>query len=122
MLIRLLLLLLAAAMMQAQVAPTASLTGTVLDPSGAAIPAADVRLINPETGFERKATAQSDGTYLFAQVPVGLYRVEAGAAGFSQFKQSGVRLNVNTSTTLNTVSYTHLRAHETRHDLVCRLL
>src|SRR5450759_97515 len=101
MLIRLLLLLLAAAMMQAQVAPTASLTGTVLDPSGAAIPAADVRLINPETGFERKATAQSDGTYLFAQVPVGLYRVEAGAAGFSQFKQSGVRLNVNTSTTLN---------------------
>src|SRR5659263_25101 len=23
---------------------------------------------------------------------------------------------------LNTVSYTHLRAHETRHDLVCRLL
>lgn len=88
-------------MMQAQVAPTASLTGTVLDPSGAAIPAADVRLINLETGFERKATAQSDGTYLFAQVPVGLYRVEAGAAGFSQFKQSGVRLNVNTSTTLN---------------------
>ena len=24
--------------------------------------------------------------------------------------------------TINTVSYTHLRAHETRHDLVCRLL
>ena len=23
---------------------------------------------------------------------------------------------------LKTVSYTHLRAHETRHDLVCRLL
>ena len=23
---------------------------------------------------------------------------------------------------LNAVSYTHLRAHETRHDLVCRLL
>ena len=24
--------------------------------------------------------------------------------------------------TVNPVSYTHLRAHETRHDLVCRLL
>jgi hypothetical protein len=99
--IRLLLSLLFAAIVQAQVAPTASLTGTVLDPSGAAIPNTGVRLINLETGFERGVAAQSDGTYLFTQVPVGLYRVEALAAGFSQFRQSGVRLNVNTTTTLS---------------------
>src|SRR5450759_5549117 len=29
---------------------------------------------------------------------------------------------VASETTLRPVSYTHLRAHETRHDLVCRLL
>src|SRR5659263_740101 len=29
---------------------------------------------------------------------------------------------INTNITKNPVSYTHLRAHETRHDLVCRLL
>src|SRR5659263_47744 len=31
-------------------------------------------------------------------------------------------LNWNYTATLRSVSYTHLRAHETRHDLVCRLL
>lgn len=85
----------------AQVAPTASLTGTVTDPSSAAIPNARIRLINVDTGFERTAAAQSDGTYQFTQIPVGAYRVEANADGFSQYQQSGIRLNVNTTTTLN---------------------
>ena len=31
----------------------------------------------------------------------------------------GIDINIGSKTT---VSYTHLRAHETRHDLVCRLL
>ena len=85
----------------AQVAPTAALTGTVTDPSSAAVPNARVRLVNLDTGFERTAGAQSDGTYLFNQVPVGLYRIEATADGFSQYRQSGIRLNVNTTTTLD---------------------
>src|SRR5450756_2641856 len=33
-----------------------------------------------------------------------------------------IELQTNAATTANAVSYTHLRAHETRHDLVCRLL
>src|SRR5450756_2947611 len=32
------------------------------------------------------------------------------------------RTRYRTRTYVSTVSYTHLRAHETRHDLVCRLL
>src|SRR5450759_5854136 len=32
------------------------------------------------------------------------------------------RLIVQSISSISTVSYTHLRAHETRHDLVCRLL
>src|SRR5665648_1179119 len=35
---------------------------------------------------------------------------------------SVVRKPVKSSAYLTSVSYTHLRAHETRHDLVCRLL
>ena len=85
----------------AQIAPTASLTGTVTDASGGSVPGARITLTNVETGFERRAVAQSDGRYLFSQIPVGLYRLEATADGFSKYLQSGIRLNVNTATTLD---------------------
>src|SRR5207249_9653239 len=95
------LVLLAAALVSAQIAPTASLSGTVTDPSGGAIPNAQVLLVNVETGFERAISTQEGGAYRFTQIPVGLYRVEGSASGFSLYKQSGVRLNVNTATTLD---------------------
>ena len=85
----------------AQVAPTASLTGSVTDPSGAAVPNAGVTLTNLETGFERAVAAQTDGSYAFTQVPVGLYRVEASSGGFAKYSQSGIRLNVNTPAALD---------------------
>jgi Carboxypeptidase regulatory-like domain len=90
-----------AAIAVAQVAPTASLNGTVTDASGAAVPGARMRLTNIETGFERTTIAQTDGTYSFTQIPVGLYQVEAFAQGFSQYRQSGIRLNVNTAATVD---------------------
>src|SRR6185295_6925454 len=83
-------LLLTAALVSAQIAPTASLTGTVTDPSGAAVPNVHVQLVNLETGFERSGEANVDGRYLFSQIPVGLYRVDASATGFSQYRQSGI--------------------------------
>lgn len=95
------LFFLASALVSAQIAPTASLTGTVTDPSGAAVPSAHVQLVNIETGFERSGETQVDGRYLFSQIPVGLYRVEASSTGFSQYRQSGIRLNVNTAATLD---------------------
>src|SRR5437899_2790530 len=95
------LLCLVAAIVFAQIAPTASLTGTITDPSGAAIPNAQIQLVNLETGFERTVKAQDEGSYRFTQIPVGIYRVEASANGFSVYRQSGVRLNVNTTTTLD---------------------
>src|SRR5262245_4439699 len=95
------LMFLICAILTAQIAPTASLSGAVTDPSGAAIPNAHVQLINVETGFERAVAAQEDGSYRFTQIPVGLYRVEASASGFSLYKQSGIHLNVNTATTLD---------------------
>lgn len=99
--IRYLILATAAPFALAQVAPTASLTGTVTDPSGAAVPSVKLHLIQMETGLERFAAAQSDGHFLFSQVPAGPYSLEASASGFSPFKQTGFRLNVNNTTTLN---------------------
>src|SRR5450756_2242118 len=48
--------------------------------------------------------------------------VTAGSSPtFATRRLSRVFISVDLPT-LGTVSYTHLRAHETRHDLVCRLL
>src|SRR5665648_1220788 len=46
----------------------------------------------------------------------GLPEVRAGEIVIFKDRQRGMIFN------LEPVSYTHLRAHETRHDLVCRLL
>ncbi len=99
--LRFLLLCLSVSLVFAQIAPTASITGTVSDPSGAAVPNAHIQLVNVETGFERSVDTQADGRYLFSQVPVGLYRVESTASGFSKYNQAGIRLNVNTTATLD---------------------
>ena len=85
----------------AQVAPTATLAGTVFDPSGAVLPEVALTLTNLDTGLERTAASASDGKYLFTSVPVGLYRLQAAASGFSTFQQTGIRLNVNTPATVD---------------------
>ena len=95
------LFFLAVCLLPAQIAPTASLTGTITDPSGALIPSAHIQLVGLDTGFERVLDAQSDGRYLFSQIPIGLYRIEVSANGFSLYRQTGIRLNVNTTTTLD---------------------
>lgn len=84
-----------------QVASTSSLEGTVVDQSGSMIPQAAVVLHNTETGLERNTVTTSAGRYLFNAVPVGLYRIQVEAAGFQVFRQSGIRLNVNTPATLD---------------------
>ena len=80
---------------------TTSLRGTVTDPSGAAIPNATVHLINTDTNLERTATTDSQGSYVFSQLPPGHYSVLVAAAGFSKYAQKGIELLVNTPATLN---------------------
>ena len=60
-------LLLSALSAAAQVAPTASLIGTVTDPSTAAVPSATVKLVNIDTGFDRTTEVRADGAYQFTQ-------------------------------------------------------
>jgi hypothetical protein len=85
----------------AQVAPTASLAGLVTDPSGAVVAAAELTLLQPATGFKRLGKADDKGQYLFLSIPIGVYSLAVNAPGFSPFEQQGIRLNVNTATTLN---------------------
>src|SRR5579859_6005714 len=73
---------------------TASITGTVTDPTGAAIPGAQATVISLEHGINRAATSNSAGDYLFAALPIGSYNLTVAAPGFKKFQAKGVVLRV----------------------------
>src|SRR5262245_8647000 len=67
-----------------------SIVGTVVDPSGAAVPNADVNITNTQTGQSRSDKTNPDGRYLFGNVLPGIYNVKISAAGFRTFAQNEV--------------------------------
>src|SRR5580693_4436241 len=73
---------------------TASITGTVTDPTGAAIPGAQVTLTSVEHGINRAATSNSTGDYLFAALPIGSYNLTVVASGFKRFQAAGIVVRV----------------------------
>jgi hypothetical protein len=73
---------------------TASITGTVTDPSGAALASAEVTISNVAQGINRKATANSSGDYLFASLPIGSYDLTVTVKGFKTYEAKGVVLRV----------------------------
>jgi hypothetical protein len=68
-------------------------TGTVLDPSGAAIPNAKVTVTNTGTNLSSTITTSQTGLYNARELPPGTYRITAEAPGF--------RTSTNTAVTLN---------------------
>jgi len=80
---------------------TTSLTGTVMDPSGAVIPGATVSVVNSETGAQRDASADAQGRYTIPQLQPGTYKLTARAGGFSDVVIDRVELLVNQPATLS---------------------
>ena len=78
---------------------SASLTGLVSDPTGAAIPGATVTITNTDTNYSQ--TVQSDGTgvYLFRPLPPGPYKLAIDAGGFEKYLQSGIVLATSVAAT-----------------------
>lgn len=72
----------------------ASLTGTVKDSSGAAVPNATVVVTNTENGVTRQLTSNSDGEYLAGALPAGVYSVKVSAVGFKKFEATNITLRV----------------------------
>jgi len=87
--------------LMAQSAGTAGLSGTITDPSGAAIPNVTVTLTSNDTNQPRTATTGADGQYKFTLLPPGSYKVRFSAAGFKTSEIGSVTLNVTESPTLD---------------------
>jgi hypothetical protein len=84
----------------AQTGNTGSLTGTVTDSSGAALPGASVGVINESTGEQRTAITSQEGLYRVSLLRPGSYKVKVSREGFRTVEYSGVRVSVTETTTL----------------------
>jgi hypothetical protein len=66
---------------------SASISGTVLDPSGAVVPNATVEIHNPVSAFDRSMTTDSSGIFSFPNVPFNPYHLSVTVAGFAPYAQ-----------------------------------
>jgi hypothetical protein len=78
--------LLSAFSLKAQV-NTGSLSGLVLDSSGAAVAGAELTVTSQETGYTRTGKSLADGAYSLPDLPIGQYALTATANGFSQIQE-----------------------------------
>lgn len=84
-----------------QATATGTIVGTVTDPSGAALPGAQVTAINKATNSHRSMKASSSGEYRFDLLPPGDYIVHVEASGFSPTDTQTLSLQVGTALTAN---------------------
>jgi hypothetical protein len=73
----------------------ATITGTVLDATGAVIPNVAITLTNPATGQVRTETSNSSGIYVFANVAVGQFTLAASAPGFQTYTRTNITVNTD---------------------------
>jgi hypothetical protein len=74
---------------------TATITGQVSDPSGAAVTNAKVTATDAQRGTEYSATTNGEGYYRIFQVSVGTYNVKVESKGFQSAQQSNITLQLN---------------------------
>ena len=80
---------------------TASINGVVRDTTGSVVPDTSVVLRNVDTNVEMRATSNASGNYVFLNVPVGRYTIEASKQGFSTNRVEPFTLTVNQTATFN---------------------
>ncbi len=79
---------------------TGTISGTVVDSSGAVVPDAKVVATNVGTSLSRSAITDAAGQYVLPLLTVGTYEVRIEKDGFSPFLQTDVLLQANTQVTV----------------------
>src|SRR5450755_76960 len=73
--------------LSAQSGNSTSISGNVVDSSGAVVPNAAVEIHNPVSAFQRSTITDSAGNFSFPNVPFNPYHLSVTANGFSAFSQ-----------------------------------
>src|SRR3984885_12692031 len=76
------------------------ITGQVIDPSGSAIPGAEVKAISEDTKLERATQSNAQGVYTLNDLPIGKYTVTVTMQGFSTEKFPGILVQADRTVSL----------------------
>jgi len=73
---------------------TATLAGSILDPSGRTLPGVQLTLRQPSTGLSRSAVTGNDGRFVVAGISAGQYELHAELPGFRAVTRTGILVTV----------------------------
>ena len=82
---------------------TGTITGTVLDPSGAIVPGAQVVVKDEGTGSERPASTNAEGSFVVVGLPPGRYAIQVEMRGFRPITRSGLILTASQRLSIGTI-------------------
>jgi hypothetical protein len=94
-------LLLLAAKVNAQIAGTGSIQGTVTDASGAVINNANVTLTESATSVKRSTNTNNAGIYVFPNIPVATYSLVVSVPAFKTYEQTGIVIEAGSNIAIN---------------------
>ncbi|MGA7222468.1 MAG: carboxypeptidase regulatory-like domain-containing protein [Candidatus Acidiferrales bacterium] len=94
-------ILLAAPSATAQSLERGEIRGVVYDSSHGLVVGATVTISNPSTGYKRELTADTTGSYDFAQLLPGVYKIQAEAPGFAATEITDVHIDIGASLNLD---------------------
>jgi Carboxypeptidase regulatory-like domain len=95
------LLLFAGGVVSSQNAGTGAITGTITDPSGAAVPGAMIKITNEATAETRTVNSTSAGAYSALLLLPSTYQMEASKTGFKDVKYEGIVVHVTETVAVN---------------------
>ena len=78
-----------------------TLSGTITDPSGRAVPQAQIVIKNMATGVERAVTTNTDGFYTAVNLLPGDYQITISAKGFNTETKTGINMTVGAQQTFD---------------------
>lgn len=78
-----------------------AIAGLVTDPTGAAVPGAQVTLTNVGTSEKRTQATGADGLYSFVNLIPGEYRIDVEKQGFKHFERKNLVVQVNQSSKID---------------------
>lgn len=80
---------------------TGVIQGTVMDPAGAVLPGVNIQVKNLDTNFTKTLSTDTEGRFVFLQLPPGHYSITLSKQGFATAVQENTELTVGQTIALN---------------------